>query len=178
MITRFFIAIAAMALLAACSKEQAVLAPPCPSTVIVKELADITQFKSGEGRDLTDVVLEGTITGFDGFCETDFDEGVAGEVTIDLRVLFRASRGPANTDRKGTFRYFVVIADRDDNPLRKDVFATAVQFPGNRNRVAPFEELSLAIPLKAGQNGGDYRVLVGFQLTPDQIEYNRSRQIR
>ena len=168
------LAFAAAALLAACSGDDGRFAPPCPNIVIVQELAHLTEFKPGEGRDLTDVVLEGRVTGFDGFCETDLDEGAAGEVEVELRVVFTASRGPANTDRKGSFRYFIALADRDGNTVQKHVFDSAVEFPGNRNRVAPFEELTLKIPLRAGENGADYTAYVGFQLSPEQLDYNRS----
>lgn len=169
---------AAAIFLAACSSQDERLAPPCPAIVIVQEIADVTQFKPGEGRDLTDVVLEGKVRGFDGFCETDFDEGVAGEVEVELRVVFSIARGPANTDRKGDFRYFVALADRAGKTTQKHVFDSEVEFPGNRNRVAPFEELTLKIPLKSGENGADYTVYVGFQLSPEQLDYNRNVRIR
>jgi hypothetical protein len=173
-----FPALAATALLAACSGGEPALAPPCPDIVVVQEIAGVTVFRPGDGRDLTDVVLDATIAGFDGFCSTDRDEGEAGEVEIELRLVFTVNRGPANTDRKGAYSYFVVVADRDENPLQKHIFNSTVEFPGNRNRIAPFEELVLTIPLKAGEDGGDYDVLVGFQLTPEQVEYNRSKRVR
>ncbi len=176
--TRIISGIAAALMLAACSAGEPALAPPCPTTVVVQEIADVTQFKAGEGRDLTDVVTEATIVGFDGFCETDSKAGKSGEVTVEMQLLFSATRGPANTDRKGGFNYFVAITDRDEKPVQKHVFSAEVEFPGNRNRVSPFEELTLTIPLKPGENGGDYTVLVGFQLTPEQVEYNRSSRIR
>ena len=164
----------AAATLAACTAKDDRLAPPCPSIVVVQELANVTQFLPGEGRDLTDVVMQGKVTGFDGFCETELEKDTTGEVTVDLRVLLAFTRGPANTDRKGSYSYFVAIADREDNPMQKHVFDSAVTFTGNRGRVAAYEELTLKVPLRAGENGGDYSVLIGFQLTPEQVEYNRS----
>lgn len=169
---------AAALLLAACSSDQSALAPPCPEIVVVKELGEVTQFRPGEGRDLTDVVLEASVGGFDGFCETEIDDGKPVEVEVEMRLLFDVSRGPANTDRKGAFRYFIAINDAADRTVQKHVFDTDVEFPGNRNRVAPFDELSLTVPLKAGENGGDYTVYVGFQLTDEQLEYNRAQQLR
>ena len=175
---RFILALAAAVLLAACSSDQELLAPPCPNIIIVQDLAKVTQFKPGEGRDLTDVVLEGEVSGFDGYCETEEDDGVATDVEVSMRLVFAIGRGPANADRKGNFQYFAALADRDGNTVQKHVFDSAVEFPGNRNRVAPFEELSLAIPLRQGENGGDYTVYVGFQLTPEQLDDNRSQSRR
>jgi hypothetical protein len=171
-------ALFAALLLAACSSGESTLAPPCPTIVIVQELASLTQFKPGEGRDLTDVVLEGKITGFDGFCETDLDKDIAQAVEVELRVVFTAARGPANTDRKGSYSYFVALADREGDTVQKHVFDSTVEFPGNRNRVAPFEELTLKVPLKPGESGANYTVYVGFQLTPEQLDYNRTSRTR
>jgi hypothetical protein len=165
----------AAVLLAACSDKDERLSPPCPSIVIVQELTNVTQFLPGDGRDLTDVVMQGKVTGFDGFCETDREDDVNIEVAVDLRMLLAFTRGPANTDRKGSYSYFVAIADRDDTPMQKHIFESSVTFTGNKNRVAAFEELTLKIPLRSGENGGDYTVLVGFQLTTEQVDFNRTQ---
>jgi hypothetical protein len=169
---------AAAALLAGCGGGETAFAPPCPDVVIVQELAEVTKFRPGEGRDLTDVVLEGRVATFRGFCETDIDDGKPVEVTVELQLVFDVSRGPANTDRKGSFRYFVALNDSADKPVQKHIFDAEVEFAGNRNRIAPFEELTLTVPLREGENGADYTVYVGFQLTSDELVYNRNLRPR
>ena len=38
------------------------------------------------------------------------------------------------------------------------------------------EEIEEIIPLAAGLDGASYEILVGFELTGDQLEYNRRRR--
>jgi hypothetical protein len=165
--------------LAACSQGIERPPPPCPDIVVVKDAADITLFKDGPGRDLTDVVLEAQIVRFGGFCETDIDEDTnTGEVTVDLQVLFRATRGPASTSREASLRYFIAISDRNDAILARAEFDSDIAFEGNRNRVAYLEELTQKIPLKAGELGDAYRVYVGFQLSDEALQYNLDKRGR
>lgn len=165
--------------LAACAQEQdAVLAPPCPNIIIVKDTSELTAFRPGNGRDLTDVVFDAKLVRFDGTCETDLEDDKSGTVSVDLQLFFEATRGPANETRTGSFRYFVAIADRAGKILAKKVFETGFEFEGNRNRVGALQELAQEIPLRPGQLGDEFDVFVGFQLSDEQLQYNRARLAR
>ncbi|MFT5181762.1 MAG: hypothetical protein ACI8S3_001647 [Alphaproteobacteria bacterium] len=166
--------------LGACSSlvTETAVAPPCPHIVIVKDTAELTTFRPGPGRDLTDVVLDARINRFEGECETDLESDRSGKVNVDLQLIFEATRGPANETRTGDFSYYVAIADRNGAILAKKVFATQFVFEGNRNRLGGLEELTQEIPLRAGQLGEDFDIFVGFQLNAEQLDYNHAKQIR
>lgn len=167
---------AAALTLAACSAPDISSIPPCPNVVIVDDIAQVTKFLDGPGRDLTDVVLEVAIASFDGTCTTDFDAGAAGQVAVDLVLVVEATRGPANEDRQGRYDFFIAIAESEGDIVAKRVFPGEVVFEGNRNRVAAQEELTQTIPLRLGQDGADYDILIGFQLTADELVYARQQQ--
>ncbi len=164
--------------LVACSSADNVLAPACPNIVIVKVTAELTTFRPGPGRDLTDVVLDARIDRFDGECETDLEDDRSGKVEVDLQLIFEATRGPANDTRTGEFRYYVAIANRGGAILAKKVFATEFEFKGNRNRIGAVEELTQEIPLRPGELGEDFDIFIGFQLNPEQLDYNRAKRLR
>ena len=105
-------------LLAACSSDDGP-PPPCPIVVLVKDADRLTRFE-GSGRDLTDVVFETTIRNADVACAYDDNE-----VEAALRVLFATTRGPADTARRADFRYFVAVADREQNILAREEFDLA-----------------------------------------------------
>ena len=168
----------AMFTLVACASEESASAPECPHIIIVKDTAELTAFQPGPGRDLTDVVLDARVSGFGGSCETDLERDQSGEVTVDLQLAFEAVRGPANRTREGKFSYFIAIGDRGGAILAKEVFETEFEFEGNRTRVGALEELSQAIPLRPGQLGDDFDIFVGFQLSPEQLDYNRAKLAR
>ena len=68
----------------------------------------------------------------------------------------------------------VAIVDKDDKVLAREQFDTGVQFPGNQTRNAIVEELEENIPVKDPLLGNQYRIFVGFVLTPEEIAYNRA----
>lgn len=169
-------ALAALIGLAACQQGPEAPAPECPAIAIVQDASELTLFVPGPGRDLIDVTLEARVSEFGGFCDTDVDEDTrAGEVTIDMEVLFEATRGPASTSREATVSYFIAITDVEENILARETFNTDLVFEGNRNRIGFIEELSQTIPLRAGEIGEDFKVFIGFQLTEEQLEYNRNK---
>jgi len=168
----------ALFVLAACQQGPEAPPPPCPNIVIVQDAAEITQFLPGEGRDLTDVTVEARITDFRGFCDTDIEDDRTGAVDVEMQLLLVATRGPASTTRDASFKYFVAIADAEENILAREEFETSITFEGNRNRVGFAEELKQKIPLQAGQLGDAFGIFVGFVLSDEDLKYNLNKRGR
>ena len=99
----------------------------------------------------------------------EYDDNV---IESEMRVSIEAVRGPANPERLAKFAYFVAIATQDQKVLAREEFPLEVPLPGNQTRVAAVEEISQRIPLKAGEDGNDYVIYVGFALTPEELKYN------
>lgn len=146
-------------------------APACPDVRQVSKLNQMTQYRDGPGRDLTDVVLETRFGEMSGACE--YDEN---SVEVDLLVAIEAARGPANVERTGRFDYFVAITDPQGKVLNKRIFPVELSFERNQNRIRVVEELTQRIPLSNLRAGPDYRILLGFQIAEDQLEDNLRRQ--
>ncbi len=164
-------ALAAALALAGCSLvEPPKPPPPCPRIAAVADAAKLTRF-AGESRDLTDVLYEAEIIDFVGSCAYD-DEGV----DVATRVRFIASRGPADQAHRADFRYFVAVATRDKRIIGRQVFDSAIEFPGNQTRAGVVEELEQRIPLDAEGTGENYIIYVGFELSPDEVEFNRRQR--
>lgn len=142
----------------------------CPRVSIVGDAAQLVTFRPGAGRDLTDITMRGVIAGFDGGCEYFEDH-----VGVTMRLSIVAERGPAGSNNDANFNYFIAVADPQERILNKEIFATSVTFPVGGSQAGTLETLEYRIPLDRPASGSFYRVLVGFQLTPDQLEYNRAR---
>jgi hypothetical protein len=151
--------------LAACAGDEG--PPPCPPVLRVPDAVRLVRFE-GPGRDLTDVRFEAALTGVRLAC--DYDDGV---MEGRLQVTVEALRGPADRERRAGFAYFVAIATADKTVLAREVFELTVPFEGNRTRVAVSDELTPRIPLKPGETARDYRIYLGFALTPEELRYNR-----
>jgi hypothetical protein len=148
----------------------------CPVTRVLEDPAQLTRFKPGQGRDITDIEFDAAFAELAGTCEID-DE----EIAVELKVLIVANRGTANASRQASFVFFIAVVDQDRNvmihdgkALRKG-FEGQVEFPGNQTRVTYTDEFELTIPMKSGQSASDFFIFFGFELTRGELEYNRNR---
>ncbi len=152
--------------------------PPCPKINVLADAATLTKFKPGPGETLIDALFEAKIVDIGMACEHDIDGDTReGTLNVDLQLLMEASRGPADKSREAQIRYFVTLTDNDHKILGKEVFDMKGVFPGNLTVTRITDEpMELEIPLSAGKTGRDYQIYVGFQLTRQQLEYNRRRR--
>lgn len=147
------------------------LALSCPKVAIVRDLQTVTQFRPGAGRDLTDVVSRAALVDYAGNCEYGSDG-----VTVNVNLFLVAERGPALQGEQAKYTYFVAMAKPgQDQPATKTTFDTTVDFPPGKNRAGNREELNPRIPLPKDVNAKDWNIFIGFQLTPEQLEYNRTQ---
>jgi hypothetical protein len=161
------VALVCVGTLGACSSSKEA-GPPCPRVAVVPELGRTTIYRDGPARDLTDVRYNAEITDARGSCRYD-RTGVGVDMTVDIV----GERGPA-ADGDGTdVQYFVAITDPQRNILAKEVFPTRIPFRPNERRAGIREEIEERIPLPPGAVGADYRIMLGFQLSPEEAARNR-----
>ena len=142
----------------------------CPQAILVEDAAQLVRFE-GPGRDLTDVDFEAEIQAPAIGCSFDEEEFA---VVGDMQLRIVASRGPADNDRTARFEYFVAVATAVGRRIiAREEFGLSVPFEGNRTRVVVVEELSPRIPIRADETGAEYRLYVGFKLSPEELDYNR-----
>lgn len=158
----------AAGLLAGCSSKRPNL-PPCPRVGILGDAQKATQFRDGPGRDLTDVTFETQLLDYNGECKYE-DKQSAVVVTFVLQVA--ATLGPAATVPEAQVPYFVAIVDKQQNVLSRERFVARVPFREGRRRVVVAEELEQRIPL-AGRRTSDIEILIGLEMSRDQLEKNR-----
>ncbi len=151
----------------------------CPVTRVLEDPAQLTRFKSGAGRDITDIEFDAAFAEIGGTCEINDDE-----IDVELKVLIVANRGTANVSRQATFPFFIAVVDQDRNVLIHDGkalrrrFEGTVDFPGNQSQVTYADEFELTIPTSSGQRASDFLIFFGFELSPEELEYNRTRRRR
>ncbi|MBO6825436.1 MAG: hypothetical protein JJ879_04490 [Sneathiella sp.] len=145
----------------------------CPKVSVLPYADQITIFREGPGRDLVDVEYEGVIAPVSGECVYEDDYAW---VEVDLILRVGAIKGPAAISNEQSFDFFVAVADSDNRVLNKKVFDSPVVVPEGRRRGAVQEELSQRFPIMSGQRGSNYRIIVGFQLSQEQMAYNQAKR--
>lgn len=175
-ISRYLALALAAGLLAACSslsviglgEDEGEKVQLCPAASILGNAERVAQFKQGSGRDLIDVMFQAEIGKLNMSCRY-----LKGRVVTDISFELIAERGPAARSRTGEFDYFVAISDAKGRVLAKENFHSKIAFPENRRSAGILEEIEQSIPLRKDEDGGGYEILVGFQLTEEQMKFNR-----
>lgn len=142
---------------------------PCP-TVGVLDGADHMTLFNGRGKDLTDVVLRAEICKSVLQCEYDSDNS---EISVNVAFDGTVDLGPAATSREANIPGFIAIV-RHGYMLSKQQLDIPVTFDGAARTVKFLKTIEdTKIPIGGEINGAAYEVIVGFQLTQDQLDYNK-----
>lgn len=160
-----------LALVGCSAPKPTEFAPSCPRMVLLADAADITRYRPGGGQDLTDLVLDGHILPPRGSCEREDRDHVRTNLITDLIL----ARGPAAQGRRLQITYFVAVRD-GDRLLDKGVYSLNVEFPENQDQVrVAGPEVSLLVAVSKEKAAAAYDVLLGFQLSPEELALNRRR---
>lgn len=170
-LTRALIPLAAVLTLAACSSDKGP-PPGCPVTNFVEDLDHMTVFRDNSVGDLTDVRFDARFGSLSAICNFESDE-----LVMDIAFQVIATRGPADSIQEAPVKYFLAIADETGQVIAKQEFDNTLPFKGNLRRVAATDEFAPTIPYPEDRKLlNQYRVLIGFQMTPEQLRYNRSQR--
>ena len=78
--------------------------------------------------------------------------------------------------KRGDFAYFVAVADAQRNILTKKEYKVSVEFSPRLKQINVSDQVAVGLPLHDLSNGGKYLIIVGLQLTPEQLDFNRKQQ--
>ncbi len=146
-------------------------APACPRVALLADAAHLSAYREGS-LDPTDLMVSADLTGIRGECS--FPPTLT-KVTVDMTVLLQASKGPAATGNTAQLTYFVAVVDADKQVRARREFTLPVTFPPGQTRAPLADALTEEIPLPQGVAAASFQVLVGFKLTPEQLQRNRAR---
>ena len=72
------------------------------------------------------------------------------------------------------YPYFVAVTDPQGNVLSKEIFAASVAYASDQKEIKQTESIFQNMPFPDSSIGQSYTVVVGFQLTPEQLAYNQA----
>jgi len=149
----------------------------CPKLSILADAAELTRFKPGTGRDIIDTMVEGKITGVNVLCKYDLENDRSGYLEVSVVLHFEAELGPASTERKAPLSYFLAVVDLDKRVLKRNTFTYEANFRGSMAKAAYQDEpVQFILPLKPNEDGAIFEIYAGFQLSHEEVEYNRRKK--
>lgn len=146
-------------------------AGPCPFVRILYDAARYVEFEGGQ-QSATAVGFTGELEGVEAECV--YRE--ADPISIDMNILFSLGRGPQADGSQHTYRYWVAVTERNSAILAKQYFDLPVTFEPGQDRTLVTEAIrNLTIPRRdIAVSGANFEVLIGFEVTPEMAEFNRS----
>lgn len=146
---------------------------PCPNALA---LYDAHRLVAIDGEELVyeNVGFTGEILNVVSRCRYTDQDARPIEMELGLRLAF--GRGPAAQGMTETYDLFVAVTGFDSVVIEKQIFPVTVEFRPGQERVEVEEIFDpIRIPrAEANTSGVNFEVLVGFELTQDQLEFNRS----
>ena len=144
-------------------------AGPCPYVKILYDAARYVEL-TGDRVSAANVGFTGEIEGLTSNCGYRSDE----PITVQMRVLFNLGRGPQAQGDARTYRYWIAVTERNRAVLAKEYFDLPVNFDGAAT-ASVTQEQTIVIPRAEATTSGDhFEILVGFDVTPEMAEFNRS----
>jgi len=142
----------------------------CPNAGILADAQQMTEYRPGPGRDITDVAYRWEL--LDAVADCSYSDNM---IDVDYALSMSVTVGPAATRRLVTAPIFVAVTRNGESILQKTSFEAEVEFEPGR-RVAVYTRTFTGLEFEVGEDDGAlYDIVLGFQLTPEQVQENRSR---
>jgi len=142
----------------------------CPPAGAIYQSSRIVEF-NGNGEQFPNVEYTGEIVDVRLYCRYAGNDPVRAEVEID----FALGKGPAGTSNRKDYGYWVAVTRRSGKVLNKEYFTVRADF--SDGDVTGETELLQRIIIPRNDesvSAANFEVLIGFDLTEDQLAYNRA----
>ncbi|MEQ1617831.1 MAG: Tat pathway signal sequence domain protein [Terricaulis sp.] len=144
---------------------------PCPLMGVLYDNSRLVSFVGPDQNRYANINFTGEMQGVRGLCR--YVE--ANPITMNLEIDMAFGRGPASTSDRQTYRYWVAVTRRGRAPIEKAYFDVDVRWTRGEQVVTRTEQIDrIVIPrANAEVSGENFEILVGFELTPEQLQFNR-----
>lgn len=140
----------------------------CTNAIILHPLAQTAVFAPGAAHQPLGVAFYGRLSEVDGRCEVTGD---AMHASLDIIVI--GERGPAAGKGEGVdLQYFVAVTGTGQTVLSKRSFSVHIPIPTDAKRAGVTDHIAETIPL-GGQAPGDLNIVLGFQQSPEVVDFYR-----
>lgn len=144
----------------------------CPIPAILNDTATVTYFRPGTAPDLANELYTVSLTRAEGDCVYNNSTGV---VRASLDLTFYATRAPSSDGASYSVPYFVVVHE-GPKVYAKHAYSLDFTFaPGAATATIKQAPNQTRIKIENGKLPWNYQMLAGFQLTAEQIEYNKKK---
>ena len=147
---------------------------PCPVGGAIYDAARYVSFDGDGSKVFTNIAYTGEITDVRLFCRYTGETPLEAEIEVD----FAFGKGPMGAAASHDYPFFVAVTRRNGKVLAKEYFNVRGEFKRGSS-VSGATELVNRIRIPRADesiSGVNFEIVVGFELTPEQLEFNRGGQ--
>lgn len=139
---------------------------PCPAAGVLADTDRIVLAESSGKEGYRAEILRAHST-----CRYTARDAFTAEVEFPIAVS-----APDGAGGQVVLPYFVAVTAADRQVVRREAGTVAVELDEGGRAVERVKIDDIKIAIAEGRTGADYEILVGFQLTPEQLARNRARR--
>ena len=139
----------------------------CPATFAAPDADKFATFRPGGAGTIADVRYGVKVQSVTSKCERA-DKGILVKTHVEFVLV-----APDITVRTGQFSYFASVVDARQNILTKDTYTLPFEFDPHARQMTIEDDLIEQLPLRDVTTGGNYAIVIGLQLTQEQLDFNR-----
>ena len=140
----------------------------CPQVGIVSDLDRLTEIETRDLGSTTNILFSSRIQRLGVACKVSSD-GVTVSTVMELFSKLSGYDTPADVH----LAYLVATVDPNGRILAKEIYQTKIGFSDGMETVRKKEEVVVFIPSRVRSNLRGYKILIGFELTESQLQYNK-----
>ena len=145
-------------------------AGPCPYVKVLYDAARHVELADFSRPSVAGVGFTGEIEGVSADCV--YRE--ADPIRVDMNILFNLGKGAQASGDQRTYRYWVAVTERNTAVLAKEYFDLPVNFEGQATASVQQAQTIVIPRAEATTSGNNFEILVGFEITPEMADFNRS----
>jgi len=154
---------------------------PCPHVKVPAILSQVTKFDDGSAREAANVRYQTRIANVAIACVSTEAKstrlargsGSPDNLEVQIRVHFETLRGPRGQGNTADAVYFVAVTDIRDAILDRQEFPVKLKIGSAGQATTTTTEDAWMLIKLDGRSGAAFRVYTGFQLAPEELEFNR-----
>lgn len=158
-------------------KSELLLASPCPQVELVDDLSSISDFATPDAAKAEDLISRVDLHSAESTCKLSANTAI-----VDLKLIFNGKLGTKAKQKSSdkpffTYPFFVAVTAPNGKIMAKEIFAASLSYDSAETTHSYYENLRQIIPIKSKDQANLYKILIGFQVSPDQLSYNRANMV-
>jgi len=161
----------AVLLVAGCTRFTEGTNLSCPRAVFLGGTDTLVRFAPDAARTERNVAAQFELYDMQYSCRISSRRAEA-NVTFAVSGMRRSSAVAENHE----VPYFIVVTNQQGAVVAKHNFTARLRFPAGGNAATITERVEVTLPLAEGQRAVGFELVVGIQLTREELDYNLARR--